>query len=505
MTIWEYYAQIALILLELLSMNAISPTRNEDFPNWYQEVVKPLAQNGAVRGTQVIKPWGYGVWELLQSALNTEIKLKGAENFYAPLFVGVDAIQAEANHIDGFAKECAVVTHSRLTMKDGRLVPDSALTEPVIVRPTSEAIIGPIVKDWVMSYRDLPLKLNQWANVVRWEMRTRLFLRSTEFLWQEGHTFHSNAADANQTALEMLGSYKMILKDVLAMPVVEGEKSVLERFAGADHTYTLELLMQDGKALQGCTSHDLGQNFAKVYDITFTDQSGEVVHTYGTSWGMTTRMLGAMVMMHGDDDGLCLPPKVAPVQVVVLPINPKNDPKVSEAISTLYNSINKLTYADAPIRVKLDDRTHLRGGAKAWEWVKKGVPVRIEIGPKDIEKSQFCLSRRDEAYGEKHFLPLSELKSLPSILKDIHGSLLKRAENRLNDAMIELQTKDALLAHFNSGKLGFVKVPYAGSKNEEATLAEHQISIRCLQKGQSAPCIFTGKQTTQVAVIAKAY
>ncbi|MCP8352009.1 proline--tRNA ligase [Candidatus Synchoanobacter obligatus] len=487
-------------------MTAISPTRQEDFPNWYQEVVLPLAGHGAVRGTQVIKPWGYGAWELLQNGLNDEIKRKGAQNFYAPLFVGMDALQSEAKHIDGFAKECAVVTHSRLKEENGQLVPDGELTEPVIVRPTSEAIIGPLAKDWIHSYRDLPMKLNQWANVVRWEMRTRLFLRSTEFLWQEGHTFHCSATEANAFSLEMQACYQVFLKDQLALPSIAGEKSELERFSGADHTYTLELLMQDGKALQGCTSHDLGQNFSKAYDISYSDENNQLVHAHGTSWGLTTRMIGAIVMVHGDDDGLVLPPKVSPTQIVILPINPKNDPKVTEAVQEFKAALDGLSFDQKPLRVMIDERDYLRGGAKAWEWVKKGVPIRIEIGPKDLDKSQFCLSRRDQAYGQKQFLPLDQVMQIPELLEDIHHTMYQRAQDFMNDNTFVVDNKEALMDHFSSGNSGFVTVFYAGSAEDEQLLGDHQASIRCLTQSETEGlCVFSGNATNTIAWIAKAY
>lgn len=485
-------------------MNAISPTRQENFPNWYLEVIKPLAQHGAVKGTQVIKPWGYGVWELIQQSLDQRIKQHGVENFYAPLFVGLDAIQAEANHIDGFAKECAVVTHSRLTMQEGKLVADGALADPVIIRPTSEAIIGPIVKDWVASYRDMPLKLNQWANVVRWEMRTRLFLRSSEFLWQEGHTFHASAQEANEMAKTMLTCYQVFFKEMLALAVVSGEKSVLERFSGANHTYTIELLMQDGKALQGGTSHDLGQNFAKAYDISFSNQEGALEHAYGTSWGVTTRMIGAIAMVHGDDDGLCLPPRVATTQVVILPINPKDDPSVAQEIEQIASTLSSLRYMDQPLRVKVDQRA-IRGGAKAWDWVKKGVPIRIEIGPRDIEKQQVCLSRRDMPYGEKQFIAIDQLPTVLKMLDEIHENMYRKSQAFIDDNTIEVSSLDALLSHFDQGGVGFVKVPYCGDADHEATLSQHKVSIRCLLEGDSAKCVFTNQDTTQVALIAKAY
>ncbi|MEC7030795.1 MAG: proline--tRNA ligase [Pseudomonadota bacterium] len=485
-------------------MSAISPTRKEDFPLWYQAVVQPLAQNGAVRGTQVIKPLGYGIWENLQNELNTRIQDKGVENFYAPLFVGADAIQAEVNHIEGFAKECAVVTHSRLKVVDGKLALDGELTEPVIIRPTSEAIIGPIVKDWIASYRDLPLKLNQWANIVRWEMRTRLFLRSTEFLWQEGHTFHANEQEANAFAREMLECYQSFLKDMLALPALTGEKSELERFSGANHTYTLELMMQDGKALQGGTSHDLGQNFAKAYDIGYANEDGGISHVHGTSWGVTTRMIGAMAMVHGDDDGLCIPPRVSPIQIVILPINPKEDPEVETKILAVEQQLKALTYQGKGVRVRID-RRQMRGGAKAWDWVKKGIPLRIEIGPKDIEKQQICVSRRDLPYGEKQFMPLANLHEIVEMLESIHQSMYTRAERFMTEHITPLDSVEAMIQHFNEGKRGFVKVFYAGGAEEEATLASHKISIRCIVEEGEGNCVFTGHATQKVAYIAMAY
>lgn len=484
-------------------MNAITPTRKENFPIWYQEVVKPLAQHGAVRGTQVIKPWGYGVWSCIQSELDIRIKSYGSENFYAPLFVGLNALSQEAKHIEGFATECAVVTHSRLTKKDGALVPDSPLTEPVVVRPTSEAIIGPIVKDWIQSHRDLPLKLNQWANVVRWEMRTRLFLRSSEFLWQEGHTFHQTAADANDFAKTMWYCYQDFLKEVLALPCIIGEKSVTERFSGASQSYTLELLMQDGKALQGGTSHDLGCHFADAYDIAFTSKSGKLERVFGTSWGLTTRLIGALVMVHGDDDGLRLPPRVATQQVVIIPINPKNDSAVDQMCQQVHEKLSSMHYHQEKLRVKIDNRD-IKGN-KSWEWVKKGVPIRIEIGPRDLEKGSVCVSRRDQGVKEKTMVALAALDCIPDMLTDIQESLLDSAQQFLNNHTIELDTKDALLAHFENGGVGMVKIPYIDNIDVEKELVQHQLSVRCLIDGQERPCGFSGEPTTKIAVIAKAY
>lgn len=485
-------------------MNAISPTRAEDFPNWYQEVVKLVGKHGKVKGTQFILPHGYRMWELMQQKLDLEIKARGHENFYAPLFVGMDALQEEVNHIEGFAKECAVVTHSRLTVKDGELIPDGELTDPVVVRPTSEAIIGPFVKDMVMSYRDLPLLLNQWANVVRWEMRTRLFLRSSEFLWQEGHTFHASEAEALSHAKEMHSCYETFVSDVLAIPCIAGEKSELERFAGAEVTYTLEMLMQDGKALQGCTSHYLGQNFSKAYDISFSTENGKVEHAFGTSWGITTRMIGAIVMVHGDDDGLCLPPRIAPQHVVIMAFNPKKDPNVDAACEEVRDKISTLQCFEDPMRVMIDKR-EIRGGGRAWDWVKKGIPIRIEIGPRDIENGVVTLSRRDLSYRDKMSLSVQDLDQIPQILKEIQDGMYQKAKERLDASIVSLDSQEALIAHFDGGATGFVKVAYAGSVEHEQMLAEHQVSIRCLLDAPRSKCVFTGKDTTKVALIAKAY
>jgi|AntRauTorckE5430_2_1112549.scaffolds.fasta_scaffold00109_14 prolyl-tRNA synthetase len=484
-------------------MSAISPRRDEDFSQWYLMAVMPLAQHGAVRGTQVIKPWGYGIWSFIKSDLDLRIQKKGCENFYAPLFVGLDALSQEAAHIEGFAAECAVVTHSRLSLKNGVLVPDSPLTEPVVVRPTSEAIIGPIAKGWVESYRDLPLKLNQWANVVRWEMRTRLFLRSSEFLWQEGHTFHATENEANDFAKQMWHVYAEFMKETLALPVVMGEKPMYERFSGAKHSYTLELLMQDGKALQGGTSHDLGQNFSKAYDISFMGQDSQIEHACGTSWGLTTRLIGAMVMVHGDDDGLRIPPKVALKQVVIIPINPKNDLMIEKACVDVQNRLAALMYDNKPVRVTMDNRD-IRGGAKKWAWVKKGIPLRIEIGPRDLEKQSMCVIRRD--MDEKQFIPMLDVEKIPQILEDIQDNLYHEASDflRLNTHVEE--SLESLLAYFEKGGIGLVKVPYFDHTEVEETLSQHQISVRCIQDcAKSSICVFTGKATQQVAIIAKSY
>src|ERR1043166_4190789 len=373
---------------------AISPRRDEDFPEWYQQVIRAaeLAEPSDVRGCMVIRPWGYGIWENMQRQLDGLIRATGHRNAYFPLFIPLSYFAKEAEHVEGFAKECAVVTHYRLkTDEEAGLVPDpeSKLTEPLIVRPTSETIIGASYAKWVQSYRDLPILINQWCNIVRWEMRTRLFLRTTEFLWQEGHTAHATGAEALEETYRMLDVYADFAENVMAVPVIRGKKTPGERFAGAVETLTIEGMMQDGKALQMGTSHYLGQNFAKSSDVTFLNKDGKREYVYATSWGVTTRLIGAMIMAHSDDNGLILPPKLAPIHVVVVPIF-KNDAEKSKVLEEAGKVFSELK--EQGISVKLDDREGIMPGAKYYEWEAKGIPVRIEIGPKDLEKGSLCIA-----------------------------------------------------------------------------------------------------------------
>ena len=369
--------------------NAISPARAVDFPEWYQAVVTAadMAENSDVRGCMVIKPWGYGIWELMQAQLDKMFKATGHKNAYFPLFIPLSYLEKEAAHVEGFAKECAVVTHHRLEKgPDGKLVPGGKLTEPLIVRPTSETIIGAAYAKWVQSYRDLPILLNQWANVVRWEMRPRIFLRTTEFLWQEGHTAHETEAEAIHETRRMLDVYQTFIRDHLAIPVVVGRKSPTERFAGAIDTFTLEAMTQDRKAIQAGTSHFLGQNFAKASDIQYLSRDGKKEYAWTTSWGMTTRLIGTLIMAHADDDGLVLPPRVAPTQVVIIPIIPREEQhkEILRACGALAQQIEAEQFHKDGVRVEVDQRD-IQGGQKSWEWIKKGVPIRIEIGPRDLE------------------------------------------------------------------------------------------------------------------------
>ena len=379
--------------------NAINPSRDEDFPEWFQQVIKAadMAENSPVRGCMVIKPWGYALWENMQRELDVMFKDTGHENAYFPLFIPMSFLEKEAEHVDGFAKECAVVTHHRLEPgPDGGLVPAGKLEEPLIVRPTSETIIGAKYAEWVQSYRDLPIKINQWANVVRWEMRTRMFLRTAEFLWQEGHTAHATKEEAWEETRLMLDVYADFAEKYMAMPVIKGEKTAGERFPGAVSTLTIEAMMQDRKALQAGTSHFLGQNFSKAQEIKFQNQEGVEEFAWTTSWGVSTRLVGAAIMTHGDDDGLILPPRLAPKHVVVLPIYRSDEErgKVLEYCNSLQKQLADQTYMDGKVQVFIDDRD-LRGGEKNWQHIKRGVPLRAEVGPKDIEKNAVFVGRRD--------------------------------------------------------------------------------------------------------------
>lgn len=499
---------------------AITPTRAQDYPEWFQQVVKhaDMAENSPVRGCMVIKPWGYGVWENMQRQLDDRIKSTGHQNAYFPLFIPLSFLEKEAKHVEGFAKECAVVTHHRLEEKNGKLVPTGELEEPLIVRPTSEMIIGESFARWVESYRDLPLLINQWANVVRWEMRPRVFLRTTEFLWQEGHTVHASEKEAIEETLKMLEVYREFMEDVLALPVILGEKSPGERFPGAVSTYTLEAMMQDRKALQAGTSHYLGQNFAKGSGIRFSNKDGEVEYAYTTSWGTTTRMIGAMIMCHGDDDGLRLPPRVAPKQVVIIPVVPK--PELEEQVfayaETIAARLRKREFHGQPISVLVDKRDK-RGGEKNWEWIKKGTPIRIEVGPRDLEANAMMVSRRDKPHKEKVKVSMDHIgDEVVNLLGAIQNSLYDQAR-AYRDANIrtDILTFEEMKKFFtpkNADKPeihgGFVRAKWCGDVETEKMLDEFKISIRCLPLDQSkseGKCILTGRNATIDAIFAKSY
>jgi prolyl-tRNA synthetase len=497
--------------------NAIEPTRAENYPEWYQQVIKAadLAENSPVRGCMVIKPWGYTLWENMQRVLDGMFKATGHTNAYFPLFIPKSYLEKEAQHVDGFAKECAVVTHSRLEAgPDGKLYPASPLEEPLIVRPTSETIIGETYAKWVQSYRDLPILINQWANVVRWEMRTRLFLRTTEFLWQEGHTAHATEEEAWEETRRMLDVYADFAESYMAMPVLKGEKSEGERFPGAVATLCIEAMMQDRKALQAGTSHFLGQNFAKASGIKFLNESGEQAYAWTTSWGVSTRLIGGLVMTHSDDDGLVLPPRLAPAQVVILPVIPKEENRaaVMEACDRLRRELREIRWVDGrPLDVELDKRD-LRGGDKMWHWIKKGTPVRVEIGPRDLEKDSVFVARRDT--GDKVGMDRSTfVHSLPSLLDDIQNGLLARAKAFREANSRQITSKEAFHEFFKEGEAtsggGFAWAHFCGDPEIEESLQKaSKVTVRCipfLEEKVPGKCIFTGKDSPQQVVFAKAY
>ena len=500
---------------------AITPRREEDFPEWYQQVIRAaeLAEASDVRGCMVIRPWGYGIWENMQRQLDGMFRATGHRNAYFPLFIPLSYFAKEAEHVEGFAKECAVVTHSRLEADaNGKLRPASALTEPLVVRPTSETIIGASYAKWVQSYRDLPVLINQWANVVRWEMRPRLFLRTTEFLWQEGHTVHETEAEARAETKQMLEVYERFVRDHLAVAVFSGEKSESERFPGAVQTLSIEAIVQDRRAIQAGTSHFLGQNFARASGIQFQNRGGKQEYGWTTSWGMSTRLVGTVVMAHGDDDGVVLPPRIAPTQIVILPITPKEEAraKVLEACDKLARQIREMRYVDRPIEVEVD-RRELGGGVKNWEWIKKGVPLRVEIGPRDLEKNSVEVSRRDQGIKAKESMPMEELlRRAPEILMSIQNNLYERATKFRDEHTRVIDSQKEFYDFFtpaNSEKPeihgGFALAHWSGSREvEEQIKNDLKVTIRVIPLDDSAEhgeCIFTGKPSSRRVVWAKAY
>jgi prolyl-tRNA synthetase len=474
---------------------AITPTRAQDFPEWYQQVVRAaeLAENSDVRGCMVIKPWGYGIWEAMQRGLDRMFKETGHKNAYFPLFIPLSYLEKEAAHVEGFAKECAVVTHHRLEVgADGkmRVSPAAQLAEPLVVRPTSETIIGATYAKWVQSWRDLPILINQWANVVRWEMRPRVFLRTTEFLWQEGHTAHETEREAIEETERMLGVYEKFAREFLALPVFTGEKSESERFPGAVRTLCIEAMVQDRKAIQAGTSHFLGQNFAKASGIKFQSREGKEEHAWTTSWGVSTRLIGAAIMMHADDDGMIVPPRVAPAHVVVLPITPKPETRdaVIAAAEKIAEQLRAQLFHGAPVEVEVDKRD-LGGGTKSWEWIKRGVPVRIEIGPRDLEKGSVALSRRDQGVKEKEFLPASQVaERIGAILQSIQDALYERALALREEHTRDLDTREEFYGFFtpqNANKPeihgGFARSHWCGDARCEAKIKDDlKVTIRCI-------------------------
>jgi len=499
--------------------SAITPTRSQDFPEWYQQAIRAadLAENSEVRGCMVIKPWGYALWERMQTVLDRMFKQTGHKNAYFPLFIPLSYLEKEAAHVEGFAKECAVVTHHRLEAKDGKLVPAGQLTEPLVVRPTSETIIGAAYARWVKSWRDLPILLNQWANVVRWEMRPRLFLRTAEFLWQEGHTAHETKDEAVEETMRMLEVYETFARDYLALPVLTGEKSESERFPGAVQTFCIEAMVQDRKAIQAGTSHFLGQNFAKASGIQFQSRDGSLEHAWTTSWGVSTRLVGTLIMAHGDDDGIIMPPKIAAAHVVIIPITPKEETRdaVLQAAENLAVALRSSFYDGEAITVEVDSRD-LGGGVKNWEWIKKGIPVRIEIGPRDLEQGTVALSRRDLPHKQKSFLPATDVPAaLPGILTEIQTALLDRAKSFRDANLKEIDTKEEFYAFFtpqNASKPeihgGFALTHWNGSPAvEEQIKTDLKVTIRCIPfgEGEAGTCPFTGEPSARRVIWAKSY
>jgi prolyl-tRNA synthetase len=498
---------------------AINPTREVNYQDWYQEVIKAadLAENSDVRGCMVIKPWGYALWENIQHALDDMFKETGHQNAYFPLFIPVSFLEKEAAHVEGFAKECAVVTHHRLELKDGKLIPTGELEEPLVVRPTSETIIGASFAKWVQSYRDLPLLINQWANVVRWEMRTRLFLRTAEFLWQEGHTAHATDTEAVEETMRMLDVYAEFSEKFMAVPVIKGQKTAAERFPGAVDTYCIEAMMQDKKALQCGTSHFLGQNFSKASGIQFTDQNNQPTFAWTTSWGVSTRLIGGMIMTHADDDGMVCPPRLAPRQIVIVAIarKPEDRPRVIEYCTALAKELRALRYNDEKVRVELDVK---EGGGRHWGWIKKGVPVILEVGLRDIESGTVSVARRDRA-GKANIAHGEFVSTLPMLLQDIQDSLFARAKAFQEANTKTIDTKDEFYAFFADPPKkkpndptpihgGFALTHYNGDPAlEEKIKNDLKVTVRCipLSGGEPGVCAFTGEPSKQRVVWAKSY
>jgi prolyl-tRNA synthetase len=484
-------------------------SKNEDYSQWYNDIVikADLAEHSSVKGCMVIKPYGYSIWEKIQAVLDQKFKDTGHSNAYFPLFIPKSFFSKEASHVEGFATECAIVTHYRLKNDgNGNMIVDETakLEEELIVRPTSETIIWNTFRGWVQSYRDLPLLINQWANVVRWEMRTRLFLRTTEFLWQEGHTAHATAAEAIEETEKMLGVYADFAENYMAMPVVKGKKTPNERFAGAFDTYCIEALMQDGKALQAGTSHFLGQNFAKAFDVKFTNKEGKIDHVWASSWGVSTRLMGALIMAHSDDAGLVLPPKLAPIQVVIVPIYKSDEDleNISHYVNVLMPKLKALG-----ISVKYDNRDTQRPGFKFAEYELKGVPVRLAIGGRDMENQTVELARRDTR--EKQTVAQEGLDlRIAQLLEDIQTNIYSKAESFRADHITEANSYEEFKALLD-GKTGFISAHWDGTSETELKIKEQtNATIRCIpldNKLEDGICIYSGKPSVQRVLFARAY
>ena len=502
--------------------NAITPARADDYPEWYQQVVRAaeLAENSDVRGCMVIRPWGYALWENIRTALDRMFKDTGHVNAYFPLFIPLSYLAKEAEHVEGFAKECAVVTHHRLTAgPDGGLVPSAPLDEPLVVRPTSETIIGATYARWVQSYRDLPILINQWANVVRWEMRTRLFLRTTEFLWQEGHTAHETREEAWEETLKILEVYRTFAEAYMAMPVITGEKTAGERFPGADNTFCIEAMMQDRKALQAGTSHFLGQNFSRVQNIAFQTRDEQRDFAWTTSWGVSTRLIGGMIMTHGDDDGMIMPPRLAPSHVAVLPIYRSDEEKaaVLAYCESLTAELRAQSYDNKPVEVVLDTRD-MNAGEKGWHWIKKGIPVQVEVGPRDMAKNAVFVGRRDktrpERYGEDR---AAFVAGIGALLEEIQQALLDRARAYRDEHTRDIDAWDDFQAFFtpqNAAKPeihgGFANAHWCdGDACEKKINDALSVTIRTLPTNRTdsgaGKCVVCGNPSPGRVVFAKSY
>ena len=466
---------------------------SEDFNQWYTEIVQlaDLADYSPVKGTMVIKPYGYAIWENIQSYLDKRFKETGHKNAYFPMFIPKSFIEKEAEHVEGFSPELATVTHAG----------GKELEEPLIVRPTSETIINHMFSKWISSHRDLPMLINQWSNVVRWEMRTRLFLRTSEFLWQEGHTAHATIDEAKEEALRMLDIYEEFAKQAAAVSVIKGTKSDIEKFAGATTTYSIEAMMNDMKALQAGTSHELGQNFSKAFDITFSDENNELQHPYQTSWGVSTRLVGMIIMAHGDDKGLKLPPQLAPHQIVIVPIirNEKDKDSVMKVVNQLNDSLSEL-------RVIIDDRSEVSPGFKFNEWEQKGVPLRVEVGPKDIEKNTILVSRRDDE--SKNSYPMDDVQNtIKKLLNEIQDNLYKNSENTLKDNTTHVESLSELIEVLNSKK-GFVSCFWKENKEDELKVKEEtSATLRCypLENTETEKSVNSDSENGKFAIFSKAY
>jgi prolyl-tRNA synthetase len=506
--------------------HALNVTREQDFAAWYQAVVSEadMAEESGVRGCMVIRPWGYGIWERIQGLLDAEIKATGHENCYFPLFIPLSYFEKEAEHVDGFAKEMAVVTHHRLINKDGRLVPDpeAKLEEPLVVRPTSETVIGAAFSRWVQSWRDLPVLINQWANVVRWEMRTRMFLRTSEFLWQEGHTAHASVDEAREETMKMLEVYRRFAEDCLALPVVAGEKPENERFPGAVATFSIEAMMQDGKALQAGTSHFLGTTFSSAQNIRFQNKEGQQELAQTTSWGVSTRMIGGVIMVHGDDDGLRCPPRIAPHQVVVVPMlrDTPEDEAVLEYCAAIVDGLKALDAFREPVRAHLD-RKAAKAANKRWSWVKKGAPIIVEVGGRDVAGGNVSVLRRDRLYKDDGKLDSAIvakgdfLASVPAMLADIQSVLHAQATEKLRGNIDRsITTLDGLKSYFEaSAKPGWAEVQWAkptgaGLDKVVAWLKGEKLTLRNVPLDAAAAdgvCVFSGDPAVERVLVGRAY